>query len=290
MVAAMPSNVSRSDWLEVRHERIFKPASLRHRHDFHQVSVLLARGADLTWWSEENGLKKLPSRPRNIIVSPANCQHSTDWTGTLDRVIFDLNRDVVSQAAAALGVPDELHCTTIGRDETICNIALTLSQELGSDPLACPLYAETIANFLAIRLLMHFTRPDQDSALSAPPLSQRQISIIDDYIVENLERDISVKQLSALLGFGQLQFSRRLKARTGMSPYQYVTNKRVNRACELLSATKQSIADIGLEVGFGGQSHFSARFKQVVGTTPREYRGIRRENLSMHATHADQVD
>lgn len=269
---------SRSRWLEALHEPAFRPPLGHHRHSFHQVTVCLSGGINLTRWNEGFGLRKIQSRHRNVVVNPAHALHSTVWAGSWDRVVLNLDCEVVRRAAAELDMSDDLmlHPTATGRDETIWHLAFTLLQEMENDPLACALYAESMANLLAFRLLKHFTSPATTRAAPVSPLTSRQMAVIDEHVTSNLEAEISVAQLASLLGLGQLQFSRRLKVATGMSPHQYVTSKRVRRACELLSDTKQPIADIGLEVGFSGQSHFSARFKQVVGTTPREYRAMTR--------------
>jgi AraC-like DNA-binding protein len=57
-----------------------------------------------------------------------------------------------------------------------------------------------------------------------------------------------------------------------MSAYDYITKVKVGRACELLATTRRPIAEIAVEVGFSSQSHFSTRFRQIVGTTPLAYR------------------
>jgi AraC family transcriptional regulator len=234
----------------------------------------MTSGASLAWWNEEIGLQKLRTQHRDIVFSPANTRHSIDWTGSMVRMMLFLDNSVVERAAAELGMNGNLRfCPTAnGRDDTIWHLAYTLFLEIDSDPLACPFYAESIANLLSVRLLRNFT--DNKSAITLPalPLDAWQMARVDDYILSNLETYISVSQLAALVELGQLQFSRRLKAGTGMSPYQYVISKRVACACELLASTHQPIADIGFQVGFSAQSHFSSRFKQVVGTTPREYR------------------
>lgn len=275
-------NSSRSALLEIRHEQSFNPAPGRHRHDFHQIAVCLSGDADLSWWNEGVGTQKVRARHRNIVINPANAFHSTDWTGSLDRLMLNLHCDVTKRVATELDMSDDFRIcpTASGRDDAVWHLAFMLFQELGSDPLKSTLYAESIANLLAVRLLKRFTKSAESaSTLPAAPFTVRQMAVIDEYISSNLEAEITVSTLAALLNLGQVQFSRRLKAGTGMSPYQYVTNRRISRSCELLDANRQSIADIGLEVGFDGQSHFSARFKQIVGMTPREYRNMKKGKL-----------
>lgn len=278
------ADASQSLWLEVKHERAFRPAHVPHQHQFHQIGVCLRGGANLAWWNEDAGFRQVLAGHKNIVVNPAEACHSIDWTGSLERVMLELDCGVVKRIAAELDMRDDIiiQGTPNGHDDTIWHLAFMLYRETATNPLSSALYAESVANLLAVRLLKHFTDAKIAPTLPVSPLTSKQMAIIDEYIDINLGADIDVSRLAAVLSLGPLQFSRRLKAGTDMSPHQYVTSKRINRACELLAATKQSIVDIGLEVGFSGQSHFAARFKQIVGATPREYRNIKNEMRSEH--------
>lgn len=47
---------------------------------------------------------------------------------------------------------------------------------------------------------------------------------------------------------------------------------RIEYACEQLSSSKRSLAEIALEAGFSDQSHFTVSFKQQIGASPSQYR------------------
>jgi AraC family transcriptional regulator len=53
---------------------------------------------------------------------------------------------------------------------------------------------------------------------------------------------------------------------------EQIRRLRVEYACEQLTTTDLSLADIALASGFSDQSHFSVRFKQQIGTAPSHYR------------------
>jgi AraC family transcriptional regulator len=67
-------------------------------------------------------------------------------------------------------------------------------------------------------------------------------------------------------------FSRLFKQSTGLSPYQYVTNSRIEKAKRLLVQTEEAINQIGQQVGFPNQSHFTNVFRKAMGVTPKAYR------------------
>lgn len=62
------------------------------------------------------------------------------------------------------------------------------------------------------------------------------------------------------------------KEAMGVAPHQYVIQRRVERAKQLLAATELPIAEIALAVGCASQSHFSALFHRATGITPQCYR------------------
>jgi AraC-like DNA-binding protein len=61
----------------------------------------------------------------------------------------------------------------------------------------------------------------------------------------------------------------------GCSPYEYLTNYRINRARELLvSNPRLEVQQIARQTGFSDTSHFIAMFKKATGVTPLEFRRL----------------
>ena len=67
-------------------------------------------------------------------------------------------------------------------------------------------------------------------------------------------------------------FYRVFRKHTGVSPYRYIINSRINRAQTLLRTTDLQVKFISHTVGFGSVNHFIAHFRKAVGMTPQEYR------------------
>jgi AraC family transcriptional regulator len=81
-----------------------------------------------------------------------------------------------------------------------------------------------------------------------------------------------VSGLAAVMGYSPDHFARLFKRDFGITPYQYVLNRRVERAKSLLRARGLSIAEVAMTCGFSTQAHLSSAFKARVGTTPGAYR------------------
>jgi AraC family transcriptional regulator len=102
-------------------------------------------------------------------------------------------------------------------------------------------------------------------------LSRRQLAAVERRIDETLDQTITVPDLADVAGMSTWHFMRRFFASHGVSPHEYVTQKRLARARSLLSETPTSITEIALEIGMS-HSHFSRTFLQHCGMSPREYR------------------
>jgi AraC family transcriptional regulator len=67
-------------------------------------------------------------------------------------------------------------------------------------------------------------------------------------------------------------FSRLFKESTGFSPHQYVIERRVQQAKELLGSTTLPIAEIALLCGFANQSHLNRHLKRLFGVSAKALR------------------
>ncbi|MEM7550411.1 MAG: AraC family transcriptional regulator [Bacteroidota bacterium] len=102
--------------------------------------------------------------------------------------------------------------------------------------------------------------------------SMGKLKRLDEYIIKQIDQNITVDQLANVLGFSKSYFSKVFKATTGSSPYQYIIKHRMERARELLLTTDLSIIQIGFEVGIDNQSQFSEAFKRFHSLYPSEMR------------------
>ncbi len=83
---------------------------------------------------------------------------------------------------------------------------------------------------------------------------------------------MNVDRLAEELGVSRTHLYRRMKERLGMNPSDYIRNKRLQRACEMLKNDDLDITQIAYALGFSSQSQFSTTFKRFMGFTPTEYR------------------
>ncbi len=63
----------------------------------------------------------------------------------------------------------------------------------------------------------------------------------------------------------------------GLPPQRYLTERRLERAAELLAGSDLPVTAVGLEVGVGSGPHFSRVFRENLHCSPREYRRRHRD-------------
>lgn len=97
------------------------------------------------------------------------------------------------------------------------------------------------------------------------------------YIKENLEGDLSNKQLANVANVSEDYVGQYFKMLTGINPQDYIEYQRMEAAVTLLRTSKKSIRAIGAEVGYKDTAYFCRRFKMMFGIPAGKMR--RRESL-----------
>lgn len=94
-----------------------------------------------------------------------------------------------------------------------------------------------------------------------------------DYLEKNYSKQqMDMEMLSRELGFSISYISKMFKASQGISIKEYLTQKRIEKACELLLETNMKVWEIGSNVGYEQQRSFLEIFKKYKGLTPSDYR------------------
>ena len=101
------------------------------------------------------------------------------------------------------------------------------------------------------------------------------VQAVREYIARNLQKNLTVQALAALMHMSPSHFSRVFKRRTGLSPYDYVLTARLNRAKEYLQRTDLSVSEIAFETGFNSDANFIYFFTKHVGLSPGKFRKLK---------------
>ena len=103
-------------------------------------------------------------------------------------------------------------------------------------------------------------------------LAAHQRRHLVEFIDSQLAEPISLGQLAGLCALSAYHFARMFRESFGLPPHQYLLARRLSRAQDLLRTTSMPLGEIALACGFASASHFTHRFRQVLGGAPGEYR------------------
>jgi AraC-like DNA-binding protein len=110
-----------------------------------------------------------------------------------------------------------------------------------------------------------------------PPTGEarpNEISNVLDYIDENLSGDLRVEQLAKIQLCATAHFSRLFSKLMTQSPSEYVRERRITKAAQLLIYTDKTIEQIAEMCGFYDRFHFSKIFKSVMKRSPVSYKKV----------------
>ena len=109
---------------------------------------------------------------------------------------------------------------------------------------------------------------DTDSLLKA----KTQISPALDYLQEHYAEPIRVRTLAAVCGISETHFRRLFGDAIHITPVEYINLVRIQKACERMRNTGDSMDRIASKTGFLTQSSFNRTFLKIVGTQPFKWK------------------
>lgn len=124
------------------------------------------------------------------------------------------------------------------------------------------------------KVFLSFLARDQQVSLSQTldTKMSKECGVAKRYIDSNYGDNITLDSLAALTHMNKFYLVHSFTKFTGLSPINYLTQKRVQVSMDLLASTNYSIAQISSSVGFSSQSYFSQVFRKTLGMTPVQYR------------------
>lgn len=277
-----PAWLSSKGWDEIHLAVFQEPAFeiVEHQHTLHVIACGLPAAPERSQQPAAAGERWLDGQrqterrlPSDIAVIPAGIAHRCSWHDTTQFMVLALEPGLLRRLGQDWIDPDriELRPRFMSQpDERLLHSLLQLKTELETGGIASPLLIDSCKTSLAVHLLRHHcaTRP-RPSAPSGG-LSNRQLVRVEAYIQAHLEQDLKLADLAAIAQLSPYHFLRLFKQSLGLTPHQYILQRRIAAARRLLQGSC-SIAEVALRTGFCDQSHLTRCFKQALGVTPKQY-------------------
>ncbi len=134
-------------------------------------------------------------------------------------------------------------------------------------------FLDSIAAALASHLIRWYSAdtPVMMSSVGgmAPSTLRRCIALMET----RLEGDLGLVELASEAGLSTSHFIRSFRESTGKTPYQFLLDRRVQRAQTLMRDPRASLTEVAKSSGFANQHHLASVFRRITGMTPSAYRG-----------------
>jgi AraC family transcriptional regulator len=212
------------------------------------------------------------SWPGYLCFKLAHVPSAFSWNRPADLLHVDLTPALIAATAAEISPTDPVRLELVPRfnfqDPLVQQLCLALLAEVESGGLAGRLYAESLGHTLALHLLRNYSSGLGPCSLPRYGLSDSALRRVQDYINDQLDRDLSLAELAAIAGYCPTYFARQFKQATGLAPHQYLIHRRVERARALLESGQLTVAEVAQRVGFADQSHLDRHFKHLLGVSP----------------------
>ena len=155
------------------------------------------------------------------------------------------------------------------RDPQLENICWALKAEMESNYSSGHLYVDSLAVSVASRLISTHSSIAQRRTVQHGGLGGRRLKQTLAYIEDRLSEDLSLSRIASIAGVSPSHFKTLFRESTGVPVHQYVVQRRIERAKDMLMQGKLSIAEIALATGFSHQSHLARHMRRSVGLSPR---------------------
>ena len=146
---------------------------------------------------------------------------------------------------------------------------------------------ETMLKIHLINIIVELLR-SYEGKLSSLDISysSQTLKYMEDalnYIDEHLDSELTLEALSDMAHMSKTYFCSQFKKLNGISPWDYITIKRIERAIAYIETTNLSRLEIALKCGYNNTSNFYYAFKRVTGKAPGDYRKISPDVLTESA-------
>lgn len=142
---------------------------------------------------------------------------------------------------------------------------------------------ETVAGLLRLKRSSRekrtsLSRSDDDIAVGIPrpvtvDLPDRLLRVVR-YIESNFTHEIYLDKLAQDASLSKYHFCRVFKRHVGMTPMEFVTFMRIEKARQLLAKAGLSVSEVAHKAGFNDASDFVRKFKKFTGVTPSAYKDL----------------
>nr|WP_299034203.1 AraC family transcriptional regulator [uncultured Tenacibaculum sp.] len=164
-----------------------------------------------------------------------------------------------------------LFCAVLGQNMILNNKLRDVVNEL----INCSFKGVARKSYLEVKLteivLLALQSSNLKSAINKLREEDKEVLVkIENYIQNNLHKDLTIEKLSVLAGFNTSKFKSAFKQFYGVTVFKYITSLRLEKAKGLIVNNNYTVAQASYEVGYKNPQHFTVAFKKKLGYLPSQ--------------------
>jgi len=230
----------------------------------HVIAINLGSRPVVIEHKQRGVFTRVTCAPESLWINPAGRPFTRRTVTPAHYGAVELSIETINRV---LGHRVELRHELGVSDEPLAAVVRSLLVEASTHGASGAMFAEAVTIAIAWRLARRFARIGDIAPRGA---LQARLKTVLERIEDTLGSALTVEALAAEAGLSPAHFSREFKRHTGSSPHDFVMERRLQRARNML-ARGESIVLTALECGFADQPHLSRLFKARFGISPKAF-------------------
>ena len=248
-----------------------------HYHDFNKLIIFIS--GNVVYNIEG---KAYELQPWDILLVPSGQVHKPliEPITEYERIVFWINNSFLEQHSSENG--KLLSCFSIAQNDmmhvirpqlttldSLKTLLLLLEKEIKGRDFASTIMANSLFVQMIISINRLFIKKDAQIKKIEVQYDESILKILQ-YINSNIEKELTIEFLSAKFFINKFYLMHKFKACTGYTLHNYINNKRLIKANELIK-NGISMSEAAQQCGFNDYSSFVRAFKRQFGLSPKNY-------------------
>lgn len=193
---------------------------------------------------------------------------------SFDALGLYVSQTALDEIAHSLRVPrvDRLVWEYGQPDSAVHHLGQTLVSSLERPNGTSQLFVDHVLHALNCHFVSSYGGVRVPPPLAGGGLSAFQMRRATEFLGANLDGNVNLRQVAEICDLSLSHFARAFKQTFRKPPYQWLLERRIDKARDLLLNSRLPLADIAFQCGFTDQSGFNRSFKKICGATPGEWR------------------
>ncbi len=261
----------------VKQVRVLAGEMPEHTAKINEINLTMD-GKIKTQRHTSNGKTRVDCGDSNTMCfTPIGQTIEANWDTEYESVMIDFSPKYLSQMALEMNLSGnvELRENLSKKDELIQHLSFAFLAEVEKKEESSRLFADSLAHTLMFHIIKNYTNAIVQAKQFLGGLSGNKMRRVTDFINDNLEQDLTLTDIAQVAELSHFHFARAFRKTMGVTPQQYITNRRIEKAKELLAKSNLPIVEIGFQTGFKNQSHFTTLFRKFTSLTPKIWREVK---------------